>query len=293
MTCPSVHRPVVYAPAQSTSICGLRCVVIQISGNSAGNLRARVSARFRKFPWKFTTAGGRVVHHSGEIPKLRASRSTDVPHHFSDHFRSFVSRCSWTYSSSIHPRPLARMSDTRAALSAARDAGDITLMEYLAELRKLREAGAVSSASEGMPAGSRQRGWAARRASRAEAWQACVALSGRAASRWSGRGSAREALRERAVVRICVSRSVRARRCGLQWTVYTRLSRNGAQRLAARCFFGLAQHDGGHDPRRGRCTSEWYPTTCARPNNGHKHRGRAGIFLVRWPRESRWPRGSR
>ena len=38
------------------------------------------------------------------------------------------------------------MSDMRAALSAARDAGDITLMEYLAELRKLREEGAASSA---------------------------------------------------------------------------------------------------------------------------------------------------
>lgn len=34
----------------------------------------------------------------------------------------------------------------RAALSAARDVGDITLMEYLAELRKLREEGAASSA---------------------------------------------------------------------------------------------------------------------------------------------------
>ena len=36
---------------------------------------------------------------------------------------------------------------------------------------------------------------------RAEAWQARVALSGRAASRWSGRGSAREALRKRACAR--------------------------------------------------------------------------------------------
>ena len=30
------------------------------------------------------------------------------------------------------------MSDMRAVLSAARDAGDISLIEYLAELRKLR-----------------------------------------------------------------------------------------------------------------------------------------------------------
>ena len=32
----------------------------QISRNSAGNLRARVSVSFRKFPWKFATAGGRA-----------------------------------------------------------------------------------------------------------------------------------------------------------------------------------------------------------------------------------------
>ena len=41
------------------------------------------------------------------------------------------------------------MSDMRAALSAARDAGDITLKEYPDELLKLREDGAASSAQQG------------------------------------------------------------------------------------------------------------------------------------------------
>ena len=47
----------------------------------------------------------------------------------------------------LRPKTHDRISDMRAALSAARDAGDITLKEYPdAELLKLREDGAASSA---------------------------------------------------------------------------------------------------------------------------------------------------
>ena len=99
----------------------------QISGNSAGNLRARFSVRFRKFPWKFATAGGRVVQRNGAYTLAARRDQPLAPTTFLSIAEVLChtvrGHCSWT-----------SMSDMRAALSAARDAGDISLIEYLAEL---------------------------------------------------------------------------------------------------------------------------------------------------------------
>ena len=60
--------------------CGCSLALTKISGNSAGILRARVSERFRKFPWKFATAnGGRVVHHYGNSQTTQLDARLDQP----------------------------------------------------------------------------------------------------------------------------------------------------------------------------------------------------------------------
>ena len=82
---------------------------------------------------------------AAEIPKLLSMLARASTKRCRDNFLSIAEvLCLLVRGSSSSTHEI--MSDMRAALCAARDAGDITLIEYLTELRKLRELEAEPSA---------------------------------------------------------------------------------------------------------------------------------------------------